>query len=220
MIDLSSPEGHSINDGINANMCSLEYVSVDSAADLLKKGQGALITKVDIRSAYRNVPVHPDDRWLLAMSWEDEVFIDTALPFGLRSAPKIFNALADGVEWILREAGVSSVIHYLDDFLLVENPASPECSQSLRTMLQVFEELGLPIALDKLEGPVTHLTFLGFELDSFQMDLRLPADKLSSLMALIASWLVRRSCTRKELESVVGERSYPQARPFSAVCMS
>jgi hypothetical protein len=38
------------------------------------------------------------------------------LPIGLRSAPKIFNAVADAAEWILKEADVSVVFHYLDDF--------------------------------------------------------------------------------------------------------
>ena len=90
---------------------------------------------------------------------------------------------------------------------------------ALQTLLQVFEELGLPVAMDKLEGPVTQLTFLGFELDSCQMELRLPADKLSSLMALIESWLGRRSCTRKELESLVGSlghatRVVPSGKTF------
>ena len=63
------------------------------------------------------MPVHPDDRPLLGMIWGEKVYIDTVLPFGLRSAPKIFSSLADGLEWILIRRGVSVVIHYLDDFL-------------------------------------------------------------------------------------------------------
>ena len=37
------------------------------------------------------------------------------------------------------------------------------------------------MALDKLEGPVTMLTFLGFKLDSLLLEVRLPLDKLSAL---------------------------------------
>ena len=48
--------------------------------------------------------------------------MDTALPFGLRSAPKIFTAVADAVEWIAKQEGVGFVIHYLDDFLVVGPP--------------------------------------------------------------------------------------------------
>ena len=53
----------------------------------------------------RSVPVHPMDRSLLGMRWEGALYIDTALPFGLRSAPKIFNAVADAVEWVARRQG-------------------------------------------------------------------------------------------------------------------
>ena len=59
------------------------------------------MAKVDVKAAYRMVPVHPDDRYLLVMQWDGKLYIDTALPFGLRSAPKIFNALADAIEWVL-----------------------------------------------------------------------------------------------------------------------
>ena len=72
--------------------------------------------KVDVRSAYRNVPIHPDDRWLMGMLWEGALFIDTALPFGLQSAPKIFTAIADVVEWIVKAEGVDFIVHFLDDF--------------------------------------------------------------------------------------------------------
>ena len=68
--------------------------------------------------------VHPEDRLLLGMLWDEELDVDTALPFGLRSAPKIFTALADALEWVVRQTGVKVVLHYLDDFLLVGEPAS------------------------------------------------------------------------------------------------
>ena len=49
---------------------SREYVTVDDAArEVLRQGVGSLLGKVDIKSAYRVVPVHPDDRWLLGMQW-------------------------------------------------------------------------------------------------------------------------------------------------------
>ena len=55
-------------------------------------------SKIDIKSAYRIVPVHPEDRPLLGMRWQGKIYVDATLPFGLRSAPKIFNALADAAQ--------------------------------------------------------------------------------------------------------------------------
>ena len=53
------------------------------------------MAKMDIQQAYRNIPVAPEDRHLLGMSWQGHVFVDRVLPFGLRSAPLLFSAIAD-----------------------------------------------------------------------------------------------------------------------------
>ena len=64
--DLSSPEGVSVNDGIDPRLCSVNYISVDDAASaILHLGRGAMLAKFDLESAYRLVPVHPQDRLLL-----------------------------------------------------------------------------------------------------------------------------------------------------------
>ena len=56
IVDLSSPHGGSVNDGIGPEWCSLEYVSVDSVAVVVARlGRGTILAKVDIRSAYRLV---------------------------------------------------------------------------------------------------------------------------------------------------------------------
>ena len=53
-MDISSSEGFSINDGIPAALCSLSYVTINDAVQgVLAYGQGALLVKVDIRSALR-----------------------------------------------------------------------------------------------------------------------------------------------------------------------
>ena len=84
------------------------------------------------------VPVHPNDRWLLGMQWEGALYIDKTLPFGLRSAPKLFTALADAAMWILRQEGINFVIHYGDDFLVIGAPDTQECAQALTTVKRVF----------------------------------------------------------------------------------
>ena len=85
------------------------------------------MAKLDIRQAYRIVPVHPEDRYLLGVQWQGEVLLDKVLPFGLRSAPIIFTAVADALQWIMIKHGVSSVAHYLDDYITLGAPGSLEC---------------------------------------------------------------------------------------------
>ena len=99
IVDLSSPSGASVNDGISADEFTLHYITVDQIIRSVSRlGKGALMAKFDVESAYRNVPVHPSDRHLLGMKWRNQSYVDLALPFGLRSAPFIFNAIADLVE--------------------------------------------------------------------------------------------------------------------------
>ena len=63
IVDLSHPPDCSVNDGIDSQWCSLRYATVDQAiTHILQLGSGALLAKVDIEHAYRNIPVHPDDR--------------------------------------------------------------------------------------------------------------------------------------------------------------
>ena len=58
IMDLSSPHGHSVNDGISAELCSLHYASVEDVVTQLGKARhGALLAKMDIRQAYHNKPV-------------------------------------------------------------------------------------------------------------------------------------------------------------------
>ena len=204
--DLSSPKDASVNDGVDPQLCSLSYTSVDDAVKcIVGLGSGALLAKIDIESAYRLVPVHPDDRPLLGMIWKGQLYVDGALPFGLRSAPKLFSAVADALLWVMGRHGVAHAIHYLDDYLMMAPPHTDECGSALRTCLRVCESLGVPIADHKIGGPATILTFLGIEIDTDAGVLRLPREKLVRLHGLIASWSGRKSCTKRELLSLIGQ---------------
>ena len=103
ILDLSFPSDHSVNDGISKSDFPVVYSTVQDAIRMIvRTGEGALMAKVDIEKAYRIVPIRPEDRYLLGMKWRNKYFVDLALPFGLRSAPGIFNTLADLFEWFYK----------------------------------------------------------------------------------------------------------------------
>ena len=221
ILDLSSPEGHSVNDGIPKPAFTVQYVSVDAFIEgIMTLGRGTLMAKFDVATAYRNVAIHPEDRPLLGMRWRGQYFVDMVLPFGLRSAPFIFTAIADLVEWILvNNYGVNFLRHYLDDFLTLGPPASPICHNNLQKCVYLCKKLGLPLHPDKLEGPATCLTILGIELDSEKLQARLPSDKRDRIIALLEEWSTKRFCRRRELESLIGHLHHackvaPQGRTF------
>ena len=167
-------------------------------------GPGTLLAKIDIKHAFRLLPVHPTDRHILAMCWNNNIYIDTYLPFDLRSAPKLFNNLAALLSWIVEAKGVSPILHYLDDFLILAPPSSNTCLTNLNTVKEVCSQLGIPLALEKLEGPSQSLTFLGIALDTKRMEARLPEDKLFQIRTQLAAWLGRKKATKREILSLVG----------------
>ena len=209
IMDLSSPSGHSVNDGIAKELCSLRYASLDlAAAKVAELGSGALLAKMDICQAYRNIPVAPEDKPLLGLKWNGRTYVDQVLPFGLRSAPMIFSAIADGLLWIMKKKGASWAIHYIDDFLTIGAPFSEECRKNTITMQSVCDEAGLPVEPSKSVGPTTCITFLGIQIDSIRQELSLPKEKLNQLQEMITQWRGRKACKKRELLSLIGSLSH------------
>ncbi len=141
IVNLSALDGHSVNDGIASELASVSYTSVDDVVKrVLLLGKGAEIAKADVRSAYRNVLVHLRDRWLLGMKWESETFVDGTLPFGLRSAPLVFTALGDAIEWVATKRGAKWLRHYIDDFVTVGKRGTNECAGSMKIFKETCQE--------------------------------------------------------------------------------
>ena len=135
---------------------------------------------------------------------EGDIYIDPMLPFGLRSAPKIFNAVADTLNWHLLQSGIRYILHYLDDFIVIGPPGSAECQRAMDILDRICNILGVLIAEHKRASPTTCLVFLGIIIDTLAWELRLPADKLQRLRDLLDTWGNKKACYRKELESLIG----------------
>lgn len=97
------------------------------------------------------------------MKWRDQYYVDLALPFCLCSAPFIFSAIADTVEWILVHSyQIPDLLHYLDDFITVAPPPeSSQCAHNLSTTIAVCKCLGLPLHPGKYVCPSTVLVVFG-----------------------------------------------------------
>ena len=186
-----------MNDGISMADSSLSYMSGDDVAKMVAKmGVGTLLGKMDVQSAYQIIPVHPEDHWLLGMQWQGRVCVWTpASPLvcsqhpsfftavargvgcesprseNLLSAPIIFTAVANALEWVVKAQGVR-------DFITAGAPATEECQANMTCLSHTYEQFGVPLAPHKSEGSATCSKFLGIDIDTMSMELRLLADKL------------------------------------------
>ena len=209
ILDLSSPGGLVVNEGISRESYSVKCASFDDAVAMVQAmGSVTFMAKLNIRHAFRLCPVQPDQWGLLGFCWQDRFFVDTRLPFSSRSSPFIFNTFADLLLWILLFiGGIRCAIHYLDDFFICAS-CSSQCQRDMDTMQKFFSELGVPLASEKTVGPAQCLTFLGIEIDAVSQSIRLPEDKFQELTTLLRSWVSKKKCTKWELLSFIGSLSF------------
>ena len=89
--NLSYPPGSSVNDFIDPEICSVNYSTFDDAIALIvSKGPGALLAKMDISSAFRLLPVSPQDFCLLGFRHSGAYYIDKCLPMGCSLSCALF----------------------------------------------------------------------------------------------------------------------------------
>ena len=124
--DLSHPPRFSVNDAIDPELCSMAYTTVEQVAHrAMQRGRGTLMVKVDTEAAYHLVPIHAKDCPLLGVRCQYTcTWTKCSHSVCLRSAPKIFNAVVDALQWLVQQQGVEDLDHYLDDFVMWGAPDS------------------------------------------------------------------------------------------------
>ena len=119
---LSFPDGESVNDAIPEEESTVQYATVDQAVDtILQLGRGCVLSKTDVLSAFRIVPIKPEEYHLVGFRWEGKYYYDKCLPMGASSSCRTFEKISYAIEWLAKaKLGITAVLHILDDFLLLE----------------------------------------------------------------------------------------------------
>ena len=81
----------------------------------------------------------------------------------------------------------------------------------MQMMRTICELLGVPLSCEKCIGPTLTLTYLGFEFSTVDIEIRLPREKLERIKQLVVSWSSKKTCTIKQLESLIGELQHVSA---------
>jgi hypothetical protein len=205
--DCSRPQGEAVNDYV-AELEKQRFQSVDDAAKLVTPG--CFMAKVDLQSAYRSVKISAHSQQVTGLRWlfPDGVrtFYDRKLPFGSKVAPSIFHRLSQAVRRIMSRKGFT-IVAYLDDFFICEL-SQERCILALNTLISLLRKLGFSISWKKVVDPSNSVVFLGIELNSVEMALRLPADRLSSLHAELAEFAGRTRASKRQLQSLTGKLNW------------
>ena len=206
--DCSLPKGQSVNDYCTSDWHQ-KFSRVDDAASLVT--EGCFMAKVDLQAAYRHIKLSAHSKQVTGLKWQfgkKTVYLrDTRLCFGSKLAPGIFHRITQAVRRMLIRHGLAATVVYLDDFF-IKADTFQDCLAAMNMLISLLRKLGFHINWKKVVDPTTKITFLGIEIDSIAMCLRLPDDKLLQIRHELSLFLHRKRASKKQLQSLAGKLNF------------
>ena len=219
IVDFSFPPGKSINDGISRTtylQLEMEFSlpSVQSMVGRLNDlGPGCLMYKRDLKGAFRQFSIDPGDYCFTGLSWNREIFIDTRLAMGLRSASFCCQSVT---EMVAKIAGkFAHVLVYLDDFGGAE--LADKAADSFNYLGRTLMYFGLEEAMDKAVPPSTQMDWLGVSFDTICWTMALKPAKLQELLTWLPKLLELKRVQKELLQKVLGSLVWAAAIVRSGV---
>lgn len=215
ILDLSFPTGASVNSGIQKNTFEGELVqytlpAISDLADMVKDmGPGGYIWKADLERAYRQLRVDPLAVPLLGMAHKGRIFVDICPAFGCRTSGVSQQRVSQAIVHLMNAKG-HACLAYVDDFCGLER-TELEAKQAFINFHSICADLGLAIAHEKSEGPATRIEWLGFAIDTKDMTVQIPQQKLNEVIKETQTWETRRAVTRRELQILAGRLAHVTA---------
>ena len=208
--DLSFPPNNSVNSHIDSIHSSVQYEVLDNCVEIIQQiGGGCLISKADLKDAFRIIPVEPASYRLLGFQWLGQYFYDRCLPMGCATSCQTFESLSQALQWVLiHKLGVLYTSHILDDFIFFGHPSTNECRIFLNTFLSLAKQVGLPIKESKTVHPSTVVVLHGIQVDTVKMQLSLPSDKVEAARVAVSALCTKKKVQLNTLQSVIGTLNF------------
>ena len=207
ILDLSFPEGTSVNDGIPVDWyqgehSKLVFPTIDDLVNIIhRKGVGCLLFKQDIRRAYRWLPLDVGCIHLLGYMFMGLYFFDLVMPMGLCSAARCCQMLTDAITFVFFEEGYEAV-NYIDDFGRAET--AEQAWDAFYKLGSIIQKVGLTEAEDKASPPSAIMIFLGLEVNTIKMTIKIPYGKLEEIRLELSKWFLNRRVSKRQVQRLVG----------------
>ncbi|CAM1308375.1 Uncharacterised protein r2_g1829 [Pycnogonum litorale] len=141
--------------------CKVDKYPLPRIQDLFSTlSGGQQFTKLDMSQAYQQVTMDSAARDCLVINTHKGLFRPTRLPYGVSSAPGIFQRIMDGLL-----GGLSGVAVYLDD-ILITGSTLEEHLRNLDKVLTILAKVGFRLKRKKCSFLQDSVVFLGHKIDS------------------------------------------------------
>ena len=137
----------------------MDRYPIPKVEDLLATLVGG--TKLDLSQAYQQVRLAEQAMQYVVINTHKGLFRYTRLPYGVASAPGIFQRVMENVL-----QGLSHTVVYLDDDILITGKDDATHLKNLKEVLSRLEKAGLKLRKDKCSFMVPSVTYLGHKIDS------------------------------------------------------
>ena len=212
ILNMSAPDGLSVNDGIDAAAFPAVMSSTAKWVEVLNlAGRGCLMTKADWSDAYKHIHVREEDRDLQWFEWLGRYFVELMLVFGTRSSPGIYDRVAKLIlELVLVVSRFPRALEcqFLDDVCAAAPAGSAAIERFRLAYRQVAEQVGVKLASEddpeKAFAPATEGTVLGVRYDTVAWTWRIPEEKLGRLNAQLLAAMAAEWLPQREVWSLVG----------------
>ena len=121
---------------------------------------GCQFSKIDLSHAYQQLQLDESSRECVTINTHQGLYRYTRLPFGIASAPAIFQRTMDTIL-----QGIPRTCCYLDD-ILVTGSTREEHLQNLETVLQRLDQRGVRVKKSKCEFLKDSVEYLGHKIDA------------------------------------------------------
>jgi len=187
--------------------------TIQNVVRLLKRND--FLTSIDLRDAFLHVPMHRSSRCFLQFQWKNQLYQFKVLPFGLSLAPLIFTKILRPLLRWARTKGIR-ISAYLDDLIIAA--ATKELSRKHTKMVwDKLASLGFLTKESKSSlTPSQTIQHLGYEIDTRNMTLRIPGNKIRDVRREASKLLNKGTCTVRQLSSFIGKAIAMTAAVFPA----
>jgi hypothetical protein len=151
---------------------------MESLADFARMIEhGAFACTLDLTSAFHHVPVEPELRKFLNFRYDGRMYRYKGLPFGLRSAPRVFSKALHACVCAMREAWGLLIFQYMDDLVFLHSN-SEKLAEMIEKAVRLLRWLGWTVNMEKSEmRPKQIFVYLGMEWNTKEMTVRLTREK-------------------------------------------